>query len=224
MKPDVYTPSGAVISQDQLYRYFLWRRWGTGRVITWLMLNPSTADANTNDATIRKCIGFAKRWGYDGIHVLNLFALRSRDPLCLLDNLLRVECSLCGHKWTRLETECVGPWPCENCGRQFNDIGEAATGEVDIWHDPFGPEYTLHLGLALTASTDPVIAAWGCESTLRKSPILKARPGVVLSKIREIAPNVPIECLGMSKTGNPYHPLMLGYDTPRIPFEWKQAA
>lgn len=214
-----YVPKGAVISQDQLYRYLLWRRWGTGPVVTWLMCNPSTADATVDDATIRKCTGFAKRWGFDGIHVINLFALRSRDPLALLDNLLEIKCELCGYTWTQLETEVVGPWPCRNCGLKFNDLGESATTELRCWKDPIGPEYSFHLGHALRAIMDPIIAAWGCEGTLKKRPELRARPAVVLQQIRELAPLARIVCLGMSKTGNPYHPLMLGYDTPRIPFE-----
>jgi hypothetical protein len=44
------------------------------------MLNPSTADAYTNDATIRRCIGFAQAWGYGSLEVVNLFALMATRP------------------------------------------------------------------------------------------------------------------------------------------------
>lgn len=62
------------------YRYELRRYWdGSLPVACFIMLNPSTADGMQDDATIRKCIGFAKRWGYGGIIVVNLFAHRSTD-------------------------------------------------------------------------------------------------------------------------------------------------
>lgn len=44
------------------------------------MLNPSTADATQDDATICKCVAYAKRWGYAAIGVGNLFAYRATDP------------------------------------------------------------------------------------------------------------------------------------------------
>lgn len=77
--------SGAEISACGTYRYALWRKWSpTLPLATFVMCNPSTADANEDDATIRKCMGFAHRWGLGGIWVVNLFALRSTDPRALL--------------------------------------------------------------------------------------------------------------------------------------------
>ena len=75
-----FDPGTAVFSPCQTYRYTLRREWADGPCIAWLMLNPSTADYVSNDPTIRRCIGFSKRWGYGRLIVLNLFALRSTDP------------------------------------------------------------------------------------------------------------------------------------------------
>lgn len=44
------------------------------------MLNPSKADAEVNDPTIRRCIGFAQAWGYGSLDVVNLFAYRATKP------------------------------------------------------------------------------------------------------------------------------------------------
>lgn len=72
---------GAEISRCEQYRYLLWRTWDEHkRVLIFVMLNPSTADGRIDDPTIRKCIGFAKRNGYGGIEVVNLFAYRATYP------------------------------------------------------------------------------------------------------------------------------------------------
>lgn len=76
------SPQGASLSRDRVYRYALWRRWEPGaKMLAFIMLNPSTADHELDDPTIRRCIGFAKRESFGGILVLNLFALRATKPI-----------------------------------------------------------------------------------------------------------------------------------------------
>jgi hypothetical protein len=75
--------SGAVISEDKLFRYLLWRYPDPifpKDPLGFIMLNPSTADASKNDPTIRKCLGFADRNGFNGIEVGNLSPYRSTEP------------------------------------------------------------------------------------------------------------------------------------------------
>lgn len=72
---------GADISKCGRYRTLLWRQWDTDLpCMNWVMLNPSTADAETDDATIRVCIGRARLMGFGGIRVANLFNYRATDP------------------------------------------------------------------------------------------------------------------------------------------------
>lgn len=77
----------ALFSEDERYRYVLTRVWtGTRdarRLCAFIGLNPSTADAEKDDPTVRRCIGYARSWGFDGLIMLNLFALRSTDPRAL---------------------------------------------------------------------------------------------------------------------------------------------
>jgi hypothetical protein len=73
-------PRGAVFDPSRRYRYRLWRRWAAGAPVLFVMLNPSTADAERDDPTIRRCVGFARAWGFAGMTVVNLFALRATDP------------------------------------------------------------------------------------------------------------------------------------------------
>ena len=74
----------ARMSPCGLYRYTLSRHWGPGEALMFVMLNPSTADADLDDPTIRRCVGFAKREGFSALTVVNLYAYRATDPKALL--------------------------------------------------------------------------------------------------------------------------------------------
>jgi len=157
--------SGAVISRDGKYRYKLSRCWtpGSDRAV-WIMLNPSTADAVEDDATIRRCISFAKQWGCGGIEVYNLFALRSPHP-------------------TRIE----------------------------IVDDPVGPDNDRWLSAA-ARTTGIVIAAWGaCNTPLQ----LKRANEVIKFLVRDR--HVFLSTLGLTKGGQPRHPLYVRNDTRLSP-------
>jgi len=99
----------AEISECGQYRWWLRRSYqlwddagmhvyGKG-TCCFIMLNPSKADGTQDDPTIRRCIGFAKSWGYDTLSVRNLFPYRSTDPQGLKD----ATCDITGGERGRLE-------------------------------------------------------------------------------------------------------------------------
>ena len=71
----------AIISDCNKYRYELHREWDKkkGKVL-FIMLNPSTADGLNNDLTTIRCINFAKKWGYGGIMIGNIYPFRAKRP------------------------------------------------------------------------------------------------------------------------------------------------
>lgn len=146
----------AIISDCGKCRYRLAREWGEGWRVVWLMLNPSTADASLDDPTIRRCIGFAKRWGFAGIDVFNLFALRATNPQ-----------------------------------------------ELYTASDPIGPANDTYLA---KIQERLVIAAYGNHG------VLYQRGQTVLDML--LAAGNKVGVLGLSKTGQPNHPLYKPADTP----------
>lgn len=75
----------AVLSNCRNYRYELWRVWDeTKPHAMFIGLNPSTADETEDDPTIRRCISFAKSWGYGGLCMVNLFAFRATQPVDMI--------------------------------------------------------------------------------------------------------------------------------------------
>lgn len=75
----------ATISPNGLYRLNLFRRWGHGDAVNLIMLNPSTADGQSDDPTIRACYPMAQRWGFGALIVTNLFPYRSSSADKLAD-------------------------------------------------------------------------------------------------------------------------------------------
>ena len=122
----------ADVSPDGTYRYYLGRRWNADpatRALTlaFIMLNPSTADAEQDDPTIRKCVGFARRLGYDAISVFNLFAYRATDPADL-------------KRAMRAGVDVVGPENDERLGTLLRGRLAVGQGVVAAWgaHAPDG--------------------------------------------------------------------------------------
>lgn len=124
----------AVISPCGQYRYKLTREGDLASVcgpLPFVMLNPSTADATTDDRTIGRCRSFAKALGYNGIVVVNLYALRSTDPAAL---------------WKHPDP--VGP---------MNDSWLSCTGRehseiVCAWGADAKPDRVMHVATMLTAA------------------------------------------------------------------------
>ena len=145
--------AGAAFSYCRKYRYSLWRIWDNNlRKVMFIGLNPSTANELVDDPTIRRCIGFARSWGYGGLYVVNLFAYRATDP------------------------------------KRLRKVANPVGHENDKW-------------LLETASqVEIIVAAWGNK-------------GAYLNRdceVRKMLPN--LYCLGVTKPGQPRHPLYLRKD------------
>lgn len=114
----------ANISDCGKYRLLLSRIWNSSdaspasifyqppKQLVFVMLNPSTADAYKDDPTIRRCIGFGQRNGYDMIHVANLYTGRATKP----DDLFRMadpagpECERVWSKMKASSADIICAW------------------------------------------------------------------------------------------------------------------
>jgi hypothetical protein len=82
-----YQEKGAVFSDCGKYRFMLWRVWDEfAPKVLFVCINPSKAGVCVDDPTVKRCIGFAKRAGYGGLYLVNLFGLVSTDPAGLFAN------------------------------------------------------------------------------------------------------------------------------------------
>lgn len=157
----------AILSPCGTYRYRLERTVAMeGPVYAFFGVNPSTADATADDATVRKWTGFVKRWGGSRFIVGNVFAFRATNV------------------------------------RELHNASMAR-----------GPSNDAHL-IAIAEDADVVVPCWGDRSKVPKQ--LRHWLDHTLTTI-EMA-GKPIKCFGRTKGGDPLHPLMLGYDTPLVPY------
>ena len=149
--------SGAVISECGKFRYLLSRQWDSRPLLLFVMLNPSTADAHVDDATIRRCVTFAAAHDFGGIEVVNLFAFRATQ---------------------RRDLALVG-WPAG------------------------GPEADRHIAAAAVRA-GAICAAWGVVGDR----------GPANDRVQQVAPILrasgkPLQCLRVTRSGYPQHPLYL---------------
>jgi len=165
--------ASAILSPCSLYRYRLDRTVGmVGPVFAFFGVNPSTADATADDATVRKWIGFTKTWGGSRFIVGNVFAYRATD------------------------------------------VRELAT--VD---DPFGPDIGDHT-TDIIAEADILVPCWGNSGKV--PPKLQFAFDVLMDAL--VSSGKPVQTFGLTASGDPKHPLMLGYSTPLAPWAVETAA
>ena len=158
----------AIISHCGKYRYRLDRMAsGSGPVYAFFGVNPSTADASVDDATVRKWRGFVDRWGGSRFIVGNAFAYRSTD----VRQLASVEDA-------------------------FGDlVGEYITNIIN--------------------EADILVPCWG--NTSKVPPSLRYAFGELMDAL--LSSGKPVKCFGRTASGDPRHPLMLGYSTPLVDYK-----
>jgi len=153
---------GAIFDVNARYRYSLWRAWSAYHPrIAFILLNPSTANEQIDDPTIRRCMGFARAWDFGSLEVVNLFAYRATDYI----ELIKVRC-------------------------------------------PMGEENNYFL-LHAVERCSTVVLGWGNRG------MLLGRDRQVMSLL--IGRN-DVHCLGITKDGQPRHPLYVKGDTNLEPF------
>lgn len=157
----------AIISDCGLYRYTLERDVAPqGPTFLFIGVNPSTADAIENDATVRKWIGFVKRWGGRRFLVGNAFAFRSKNVRALA----------------------------------------TVTDPIGLMND----WYIMQMAV----QADVIVPCWG--NTSKVPPRLRGRFEFLAGMLT--GADKPLHCFGRAQSGDPLHPLMLGYNTPLVEF------
>lgn len=138
-----------------------------GKTVAFFGVNPSTADASVDDATVRKWIGFCRRWGVSRFIVGNVFSYRATDV------------------------------------RELAKV-------------PFqqGPQHFAHLE-KIIEDADVLVPCWGSRDKVPND--LRNQIDMMIGWLHRTGK--PVMHFGLTSSGDPKHPLMLGYDTPLIPLQ-----
>lgn len=187
---------------DDEYRWLLTRRWARGSTwfdaprpdsyVLFIGLNPSTASAAEDDATIRRMIGFAKLWGHNGIAVANLFAFRATKPKVL---------------YKSEDPHGIGGVNGAGEDRGLKRLVAAASGAavvVACW------------GANARRASDWPPGMWRMADQQREWTLAGRASQVGQALARE---GISVMCLGTSNGGHPLHPVRLPYANELEPFD-----
>lgn len=167
MNKSIYGEAGpALLSPDRMYRYTIERVWDSERPkCAFIGLNPSTADEQQLDPTLRRCVRFADSWGYGSLLMLNLFAFRSTLP-----------------------------------------------SGLRLARDPVGPDNDHQL-IRSVQRVEIVVCCWGAHGAYLR------RGEIVREEIHNVVPPDPLYHLGLTKSGQPKHPLYLSSNLEPEPWQ-----
>lgn len=224
------TKRTAVLSPCGRYRYSLTRTWdsdpseqekenGHSRRLVFVLLNPSTADGRTDDPTVRRCTAFARDWGYEGVVLVNLFAIRGADPRAVFAHRRMV---VNGKKGPSLAPRAVdrdrrGESASGKCTAEpiKEDGGKYQPDEDAEYEDVIeliGPNNEDHILSAVRRHRD-VIAAWGRGAAVPRRWL--ARTATLMRRLCESS-GARVYHLGLNQDGSPKHPLYLPRDTKPV--------
>jgi hypothetical protein len=168
----------AIISTCGHYRYKLGRRWAECPTVLWIMLNPSTADASTDDATIRRCIKYSRALGFGALLVGNLYPLRATNPRKLI--------------------------PYAKTIAQIRNAPTLQTHDETVYEVPEGATETHRSNIynaeyvrQMSEESAAIICAWGANP-------LAAHGKKFVYDMRSRRATF---CLGLTSGGAPFHPL-----------------
>lgn len=170
-----------IFSPCRKYRYALWREWardgglffseapgekivtppGVFRYLMVIGLNPSTADETKDDPTIRRCIDFAKRWGFGALCMTNLFAWRDTKPAAMKAAI--EPCGMDNGKWITEIAENAGmilaAWGKHGsfCGRDKNVLSAIRSIGKSVYALQINSDGSPKHPLYVAANVQPIL-------------------------------------------------------------------